>query len=161
MRIDELFDRKYPYKWIHRSNDQWLAELKTKTREYHISIRKDDMFVNDDNEPVIFWDLGFAPTDNSLAGDDLMSSGGEEFKIFSSVLHAYREFIETVKPEMFSFSAHVKLPKRARLYRRIFNKFADRVKDLGYKEVVCPRYPDPNIDKRLRQDYVSVCLQRK
>ena len=161
MRLNELFDRKFPYTWIQKSDDMWLAEFDAGDRKYHITIRTENEFVNDENEPVIFWDLGFVPADNSLAGEHLMPSGGQEFKVFSTVLSAFREFLQNVQPKMFSFSAHVTVPHRARLYRKIFHRFADHITDMGYTETECPRYPDANIDKRLKSDYVSVCLEKK
>lgn len=158
MKLFEMFDNPFPYKWIQKSREYWRATFDVNNIEYSASFRLVRDFVDSNGNDVRFWTMGFTPTENGLSGVELNNVSGKEIRVFSTVVSAGREFINLVKPKMFSFSAHKFKSNRFSLYLKILNRFKDDLDRLGYKESECPVYKHDYLDL---SNYETFCMKRK
>lgn len=114
MKLNELFQRTYPYKWVSKDPLNWIAEFKTNdSRTVHLGIRN----IYDE-----LWDVLF--TADGSAGE---TGQGDQIKIFATVLEALQEFDAKIQPKEVQFSAGVDGDdnSRARLYRALLKRFGD------------------------------------
>lgn len=114
--LNESFNEPYAYAWSKKNSTQWLAKAKTDDKK--------ELLVDFTNwahtGEAPRWSLSFA-INNSVK----ITSNGDAYKIFATVLAVTREFIEQIKPEQLEFSSD-KTPGESRsdLYMTLTKRFA-------------------------------------
>lgn len=122
----EIFDRPLKWEWFTKSKTIWEGGFDVNGKDVDVAMIKTFLhilFPSIKKGKDSAWEIQFT-IDKEI---DLVSSGGNEIKIFSTVMAMVREWIKKQKPEMIFFSAKEK--SRVRLYKTFITKFAPR---LGY-----------------------------
>jgi hypothetical protein len=127
MRISEVFDQPYPWKWGDRSSQrQWTANFADVVVFFA---------VNGDEE----WDVTFSRKNNmNVTGE------GDQFKIFATVIDIAKDFIKLKRPKVLKFSAEkedlkTKSTSRPKLYSAMVRRFAS---SFGYEFREQSQYDD-------------------
>lgn len=92
MKITELFDSKYNYHWNTQTSERWAGYFK---------VLDGGIVAVDMNELDGIWDIYFE-RDRSV--DD--TGGGDQYKIFSTVIAMVQELNNTLEPRGFSFTGY-------------------------------------------------------
>lgn len=126
MRINELtesFNSARPIKWVSRSSERWFGTTEQRFQGNHIF--KIQFKKTHDTEWEVDFDVGFYID---------VTHEGDAYAIFSTVLGAIKEFLETVKPKYLTFTSNKsESASRSKLYKRMIEKFAGTV---GYTSEV-------------------------
>lgn len=113
--LTELFDKPYPYKLNIRSDG---AEAKIKLPD---RTTLNVMFLKGKNK----WDMAFDRNGSFDAEDQ-----GDQYKVLSTVVAVFMDFVNKVKPAKITFDADKdSTGSRADLYTRMLNRYADK---MGY-----------------------------
>lgn len=124
MKLQELFDKPLPWKWVIRTLSSWDALFDASTGEGYIDFKQS--YPGD-------WSIAF-----SIDGNEEVSGEGDEFKIFSTVVDIIKDFIEENKPTKIRFEA--KESSRIKLYNRLAkvlgSKFGYKAKKTGGKYIL-------------------------
>ena len=118
-QINELFDK--PARWR-------LLKDTDKIIKYGSSIDDKDLVVLFHRRGSNKWEVSFA-----VDGMASVTGGGDEIKVFSTVLDIISDFIKNKDPEELNFTAEKSLDSsssRIRLYNRLIRRFA---RDHGYR----------------------------
>lgn len=116
-QINELFDKKYKWKWLDLGQKQGIARFKT----------------SDGGTIVVLfgkyksgaWDVEFEKD-----GDYSKTNEGDQFAIMATVMDIIKDFVESVQPPELIFSAEkdpkpgARMDSRPNLYKRMVSKFA-------------------------------------
>lgn len=114
MRITEVFDQPYPWKWNDQSSQrQWTASFA-------------DVFVIFEVDYDMQWELTFA-----RKGSMAVTGEGDQFKIFATVIDIAKDFIKLKRPKVLKFSAEkedlkTKSTSRPKLYSSMVKRFANQ-----------------------------------
>lgn len=114
MRITEVFDQPYPWKWNDQSSQrQWTASFA-------------DVFVIFEVDYDMQWELTFA-----RKGSMAVTGEGDQFKIFATVIDIAKDFIKLKRPKVLKFSAekedlNTKSTSRPKLYSAMIRRFASQ-----------------------------------
>ena len=119
-QLDELFDKPAKFKKTHDSLNSVYYSANIKGKK--LDIEFDKLFTNK-------WILIFA-----IDGETSITSEGNQYQIFSTVLAAIKDFIEDRNPEAIEFSSANKemdnvKTGRTKLYTQMVDRFA---KNMGY-----------------------------
>lgn len=136
MRITEVFDQPYPWKWDDRFRSSWVANFADVV-----------VFV----APVAGtdeWEVTFS-RNNSMA----VTGEGDQFKIFATVIDIIKDFVNLKNPTAIKFSAEkadltTKSASRPKLYNAMVRRFASQ---FGYDVKETSKY----------DDYVDYVLTKK
>lgn len=113
--LTELFDKPYPYKLNIRSDG---AEAKIKLPD---KTTLNVMFLKGKTK----WDMAF-DRDGSFDAEDQ----GDQYKVLSTVVAVFMDFVNKVKPVKITFDADKdSTGSRTDLYTRMLNRYADK---MGY-----------------------------
>lgn len=138
MRLDELFDRTVPYHWTIKRPDLWQAEFETDGVKYIIAATVDNDYVKErGGEKFSNCDLSFGLESDGFSGTKVVGTNKQEFKIFATVLTAFKEYITTMKPDYISINASKENNNRFRVYSKIAERLAPEIAKLGYKRGDC------------------------
>lgn len=140
--LAEAFSEKLPFRWVVRNDDYWRGVFVVDTvGEYDVSITQLDF--PDCENPAIdvkWFDMSFGLTEDYFLGNKVIGTNGMVFKIFSTVLAAFDEFITTVKPQRIMINASKDNHNRFQLYKRIEHRLEARLIGLGYHQVEVPEH---------------------
>ena len=122
MKLTEIFDKPAPIKWG--------TEGKTITGEFIVDDEKYGIYFSPAKDAgKIIWIIEFG---QKIAGKKRMKTGltgaGKEFKIFSTVVRAIRDWIKKKKPQSIEFEGVGE--SRNKLYKRLVKTL---VKTVPYK----------------------------
>lgn len=132
MRINEIFNQQYPYKWLTQDESSWLGHFATKHNE---------IFVEFKNIFDMEYDLSFTTGGGSanLTGD------GDPFKIFVTLIAMMRDFSNQVNPDTITFTASKEDSgngmSRIKLYRKMLKSLANEFNVTEYDQLSHPRSP--------------------
>lgn len=140
MRLDELFDSTYPIDWKHKTADYWEGIFISNKEEYLINIHVDKQnYINATTKNPEQWvDFAFGLYNDGFSGSRLLGNNDNEFKIFSTAINAFIEYIEQEKPQNITIAASKKQHNRSRLYSKIIERFKNKLIAYGYKDSHCP-----------------------
>lgn len=116
MRLNELFDSVYSWKWIRHNEYDAAASFKDDAGEYIFV-----MFGLEDNN---MWEVEFERTHKYPFYQTSVTGEGEAFTIFSTVITVMEDFVEQYRPKSLTFTADTDEPSRVKLYNVMINKFA-------------------------------------
>ena len=114
MKITELFDSKYNYHWTSQNPEFWEGGFTTSEGDtINVELAEIDGV----------WDIVF---DRNKSVDD--TGGGDQYKIFSTVIAMVKDLNDTLKPKGFSFIGYKNDDAEARdsrisLYRMLTKAF--------------------------------------
>ena len=122
MKLNEVLDKPLPWKWKKQgaADEYWATfwtDMKNPTPATGFSV---EMNLGEVGE----WAVSFGDGRGRMG----ITKGGNEFKIFATVVDIIKEFIRLEKPNEIQFDA--KEGNRAKLYMKMIKKFAPK---LGYK----------------------------
>ena len=120
-----LFDSPYEFKWSSSSARKKTAVFSTSDkRSFTVTI-----YIQSLGGTAQFLDVGF----QDEKGRVNITKGGDQFRIFATVLDIVKRVVETGKNiSGLMFTADVEEPSRVSLYRRALKKYG---KDLGLSAV--------------------------
>lgn len=127
MRLNEVFNKPYPYRWIEKSDEAWKAEAQLQGGDYlTINFNTTDFNLTE-------WEINF-----QRGGDyNYKATGtGDEFRVFATVVAAIKEWFNKQRPkprEIFFSGDKEDTPNaesRIRLYDRFAKQFAQQT---GYR----------------------------
>ena len=150
MRYQEIIEESLlgplPYQWDHHNNKHWSASFAANGTSYTVIINSDDNFLNPETgEREQWYNLAFSLKDNIFAG--VIGTDGMAFRIFATALAAFEDFIRIRKPERFIVSSSKEEGNRARLYRRLGDRFKAALISEGYHECAPPDHDLADIHK--------------
>lgn len=113
--LDEAFDKPYKFEWKVKQDRWWTGTTRISGgRVLSINLR-----AMGKSDKGIMWELIFTVNE-----DIRTTGGGDQFRIFATVLDALKEFIEEVEPYQIRFSSNkTNADSRSKLYTRIIQKF--------------------------------------
>lgn len=151
--LQESFDSSYEIKWETKNNNEWYGIFDADGIKYSISI--DGSMSNgwedpnNPNEVGKWWELGFSLESDGFSGSKVIGTDGKELKIFSTVLNGFDEFLKEVKPKLVFLHASKENSNRYRVYKAIYKKFENKMKNMGYEIIDNPKniyYDEVNKD---------------
>jgi hypothetical protein len=115
--VTEAFDQPYPWRWGDRSSMRmWTASFADVVVIFS---------VNGAGE----WEVSFSRNNKQS-----VTGGGDQFKIFATVIDIAKDFISLMRPKVIQFSAHKEetetTSSRTKLYSAMVKRFAS---SLGYE----------------------------
>jgi len=122
MKLNEVLDKPLDWKWKNKGTlaywTTFWSDIKNPRPEtaFSVEIELDD--------EIDMWVIRFGDG----AGRMGITKGGNEFKIFATVMDIVKSFVKLAKPGGIYFAA--KEGSRAKLYKKIISKFAPNI---GYK----------------------------
>lgn len=119
-QINELFDR--PARWRLVKDTGNIIKYRSSINDKNLVVFFHRHGISDDTSSK--WEVSF-----TVDGDFSTTGGGDEIKVFSTVLDIMKDVIETKNPEELSFTAEKSLDSdssnsRIRLYSRLIKRFA-------------------------------------
>ena len=122
MLLNEILDKPLDWKWKSKGGNEYWAtfwtDIKNPRPETAFSVEIIRYEVGGE------WEISFGDGKGRMG----ITKGGNEFKIFATVMDIVKDFIKRERPEEIQFSA--KEGKRGNLYARMIKKFGPK---LGYK----------------------------
>ena len=113
----ELFDQPYSYTWIKQDENEWRGNFTASDK----SVVK--VFFESPKSPYEEWDMAFIRNESTAA-----MGGGDEFKIFSTVLDMLSEFILAIHLKNIVFySTFAATGSRMKLYDKLVEKYAEKL----------------------------------
>lgn len=110
MRIDELFDKPAPYKWIYNTNDYHQAIFEINNKTYSFEASEIDDFT---------WEIVFALSkgENNRYDSVKITNTGDQYNVFSTVIEILKNLMSTVGVHKLVFSSAE--PSRTKLYHKM------------------------------------------
>ncbi len=113
MKLLELFDQAFPWKWNVQDEDFYQAEfVESKGIPIHVQFQVEDPH----------WEVDFTrdsgPADKTLG----ITGEGDALKIFATVADVVKSFVRKVLPEELYFTADE--PSRQKMYQRALPRLA-------------------------------------
>lgn len=157
--LTELFDNGIEYKWTSKNKNYWRAEFMVGDVKYNITATLDDtgwVKHKDDAEVLLNCDLSFGIDSDYFSGSKVVNTGKQEFKIFATVITAFKEYLTYNKPDYISINASKENSNRIGLYTKMVKKMAPEIKNLGYQEGECLVYKYVDTTKY----FDSICFEK-
>ncbi len=127
MKLNEVFQHAYPWKWTHESNTSVTAEFVTDAENI--------VYVEFEYEGEDQWSFSFAreataPNYRDKTVSSTITGQGDAYKIFATVKEVLQEFTNIHDFRIIYFTAHE--PSRQRLYAKMLPQLAQSV-NLDFK----------------------------
>ena len=142
MKLNEVFEQAYPWKWDHKSNTSMTAEFVT---DADTTVYVEFSYDGDGQ-----WEVDFGREETTQAWnrrDKAVSAKitgqGDAFRIYATLIDMIQDFVRHQDFDALVFTAHE--TSRKDLYKRILPKLAKLV-DMDYKIVV------PKLDPRIKRE---------
>jgi hypothetical protein len=127
MKLHEVLDKPYQYKWTQKSGDNWYGSFEISDGEAVLVMFQDPV----NYDPIQTIEIVFSRGKPSgYQHSTQLTNTGNQFKIFATVMMMAKEYIKKNSPEKIIFTAKEK--SRQGLYGKLIKKFAGQ---LGYKLV--------------------------
>ena len=134
-KIEESLDNPLPIKWI-KHND-WVGIFKTDKNEYRISIK---------NYGNNIWRYKFYLYENNKLSVNLTEFDYDKFKVLSTVINSFNQFIDEINPDSIIFGAQSDSDSRIKLY----SHFASTIKKkYGYQLLEKPKGNSKDVNPTL------------
>ncbi len=121
MKLIEIFNTVDKIQWVTKKEDEWVGKFEIDDVEYRVFIEKIVFHYNGTVDKQ--WNIRFE-ANNYVDLNNL----GNEFKVFSIVVDAIKEFLKQEKTNFLNFTA--KEYSRIKLYKRMIKKLAPTI---GFK----------------------------
>jgi len=134
MRINELFDSKYPYQWLHQGTFEWNGSFTLSDS----SVIRLDMSEGTNG----YWDVLFDRTGNGVQASVEDTGQGDSLKVFGTIVAMIKEFDSNKIPTGYKFLGYKSdkpsaRDSRVQLYRTLTAKFkgifVTKEYDRGYR----------------------------
>lgn len=158
--LNEVFDGGFEYRWTVKQSNYWKAEFMVGEEKYIVTATIDDtgwVKNKEDTEYLLNCDLSFGIDRDYFLGTKVVGTGKQEFKIFATVITAFKEYLSYNKPDYVSINASKENENRIGLYKKMVTRMTPEIEKLGYKESQCLVYKHVDTTKY----FDSICFQKK